>query len=382
MAPDLATLGYSSPLAAAMALLGGGVRVVDEDADDPVVAIEDALALVPHRGLMGSWPSLYRTLCEVVLGSGAPVPPGESDCARVSPDARCLLLSTLRPLLQRHWHTSFDENTLGYLSPDGSFSKFKKMKHFLVSILRWAGERRAWRETQARSGENWGPVDEVLAPRLQVVTSCNRNDLLLVCSVDTSAVEAVERRLSLLAGDAAGPAAGTPGTAVPPAPPVGFGRAGGGPVDRGLADGSGGAGLGSGVDSGLADGGLAAEGPGAWRPASAPTGAPVGHTGDPFDDPFEPPPEAQPWRPEAFALPCKVSFDASTTDAGSECSFEQSSLSNFAVDSADESGATTPVHHAFVPLWFPMEQSQVPCAIIPEGIVRTACEHFERIAKN
>lgn len=157
---DLASLGHSTPLAATTALLWDVLRVVDsEDTDNPIVAVEDSVALTPKPGSAGSWPSLYQVLCEIVLEHGM-------GCDEI-------LVSQLKPLLQRHWHSTFDEGSLGYLTEEGTAVKLKKMKHLLQALLRWRHQRLAW-----QAGRK-GPVDKALEKELELVPSKRHNDLLL-----------------------------------------------------------------------------------------------------------------------------------------------------------------------------------------------------------
>lgn len=170
---DLASLGHASPLAAASTLLWDVLRLVDtEDIDNPIVAIDDSVALTPHPGSMGSWPSLYVALCEAVLSSGTVQLEPEENAGGV----RCLLLSQLKPLLQSRWHANFDENGLGFLSEEGSYVKMKKMKHLVQAVLRWRNQRVEW--TQSRSAKMTG-VDKVLIPQLELIASKKHNDLML-----------------------------------------------------------------------------------------------------------------------------------------------------------------------------------------------------------
>merc|ERR1712039_1118517 len=122
---------------------------------------------------------------------------------------------------------------------------------------------------------------------------------------------------------------------------------------------------------------------------------------DVFDDPYEPPPEAQSWTwQEPLGVSRKLSLDLGSTDAGSDFSFETSSISSrmsvplelrsgFASEAT--SGAATPVHPApiaqqgctLVPMWFPMMPSAAnffDTSVIPRGIVQSARLQFERIA--
>merc|ERR1719264_2105208 len=166
---DLAALGHASPLGAASALLWEVLRVVNkDDTDNPILGIEDGVALTANPGSMGSWPSLYGVLCTIVQEHGAR--------DEAEPSEHSLLLSQLRPLLESHWHASFDENALGYRGEDGTFVRLKKMKHLLHAVLSWREQRQAWQQAK---GFKPSAVDEVLMPTLVLVPSKKHNDLLL-----------------------------------------------------------------------------------------------------------------------------------------------------------------------------------------------------------
>jgi len=179
----IGNLGHSSPIAAATALLWDVLRVVDtSDPDNPKLGVEDAVVLTPRPGFMGSWPSLYRTLCSAVESSGAveaqPLA-AEADGSSI-PVVRSLLLSQLKPLLQTTWHANFDENGMGFLNEEGSFVKVKKMKHLVQSVLRWRDQRVNWRQSD---GGKLTAVDEALNPKLEVLPSTRHNDLMLRCII-------------------------------------------------------------------------------------------------------------------------------------------------------------------------------------------------------
>ncbi|CAJ1335034.1 unnamed protein product [Effrenium voratum] len=68
---DIFSLGHETPLAASTMLLFDVLRLVNsEDGDNPIVAVEDEVALVPKPGSASSWPSLYQVLCTVVRENG------------------------------------------------------------------------------------------------------------------------------------------------------------------------------------------------------------------------------------------------------------------------------------------------------------------------
>mmetsp|Transcript_1938 Transcript_1938/g.3553 ORF Transcript_1938/g.3553 Transcript_1938/m.3553 type:complete len:448 (-) Transcript_1938:19-1362(-) len=172
---DLLDLGYSSALAAATALLWDVLRVVQsDDTDNPIVALEDAVALVPRPGYLASWPSLYKALCEIVTGHGT-----HGKCVREDGSEELsheVLFSQLRPLLQKHWHSCFDEGRLCYMTDEGTCVTLKKMKHLLQAVLRWREQHVAW---QTATNFKVSSVADVLRPRLELTPSKRHNDLLL-----------------------------------------------------------------------------------------------------------------------------------------------------------------------------------------------------------
>ncbi|CAE7240071.1 unnamed protein product [Symbiodinium natans] len=165
---DIFGLGHTSPLAATTTLLWDVLRLVDsEDGDNPIVAVEDSVVLVPKPGSAASWPSLYKVLCSVLREHGTVQEEGGQ---------QSILVSQLKPLLQRYWHSTFDEGSLGYLTEEGSAVKMKKMKHLLQALLRWRTQRLDW---QSCGGRHSRDMDEALAPELELLPSKRHNDLLL-----------------------------------------------------------------------------------------------------------------------------------------------------------------------------------------------------------
>lgn len=166
---DLAALGYDSPLAATTALLWEVLRLVDsEDTDNPVVAVEDSVVLVPKPGCVASWPSLYKVLCNVIQEHGS---------IQDESGERGILVSQLKQLLQRHWHSTFDESSFSYFTEEGSVVKIKKMKHLLTALLRWRLQRVEWAEDS--KGHRSSEVDKAMELELQLVPSKRHNDLIL-----------------------------------------------------------------------------------------------------------------------------------------------------------------------------------------------------------
>merc|ERR1712226_1617238 len=56
--------------------------------------------------------------------------------------------------------------------------KIKKMKHLIQAMLRWREQRLEWRRS---TGAKPTPVDDVIEPWLELVTSETHNDLVLCC---------------------------------------------------------------------------------------------------------------------------------------------------------------------------------------------------------
>lgn len=196
---DLDALGHTSALGAATALLWDVVRVVDSsDIDNPVVAIEDEIALTPLPGSLASWPSLYKTLCDIVCKHGFPE---RNDDQGSGVKSHAILLSQVKPLLKEHWHANFDDSGLCYFTEEGTVSKLKKMKHLMDQLPRWRTQRIAWRASvsekalavddsqmfAARTMRN--SVDAAVEMRLECVPSKSHNDLLLRCICCDAATE-------------------------------------------------------------------------------------------------------------------------------------------------------------------------------------------------
>jgi len=176
---DLEVLGHSSALAGATALLWDVIRIVDaSDTDNPVVAVEDAVAMTPTPGALASWPSLYHTLCEIALNQGTL----EQRCDEVHGTfSHVILLSQVKPLLQRYWHCSFDELGLTYFTEEGSTIRLKKMKHLLQALLRWRALRVGWQNATDAARPSRSELDVAVAMELTLVPSKTHNDLLLRC---------------------------------------------------------------------------------------------------------------------------------------------------------------------------------------------------------
>lgn len=386
---DLAALGHSAPLPAATALLWDVLRIVDkEDTDNPVVAVEDAVALTPQPGLLGCWPSLYQVLCQIVLNNG--LPEAAAADGQESPKACNLLLSQLRPLLECHWHASFDESSLGFRNEEGSFIRLKKLKHLLHAVLRWRDQRQAW---QRSHNAKRTAVDEVLTQRLELVASEKHNDLVLRCFASQEPAAA--------RGVTASPCRVAPKERA--ADRVATACAARGPscslqleLER-LR-----------VENGQLRARNQALEEGSWSMTTSP-GTPAGRPQGPcqlpadvFDDPFEPPPEMRAWRARGVSVAsCSSSTHLDTSDAVSEAHSNASwatsgtplpSSWQSQCTSATASGATTPnprlpgaqQNCTYVPMWFPFVQAASTCfvdvSVIPRGIVQSAREQFERVA--
>jgi hypothetical protein len=343
---------------------------------------------------------MYRALCEIVLAHGTPEASDGDETGDV-PSSRSILLSQVRPLLERHWHANFDESALGFLNEAGTFLRLKKMKHLLHALLRWREQRQAW---QRSTGLRLTAVDEALVPFLEVVPSAKHNDLVLRCCAGPSAPSQPMAAPAVLS-----PIPSGSGQKAEPICSAAAVVQGGdvGDLRRELE-------LLRGENeklrtrNELLELGSASVQSSPVQMMSPPRGVSVGEPAVPqfpadiLDDPFEPPPEVQSWVwQEPLGVTRKLSHhDFGSTDAGSEASFETSSVSSrmsapFELRSGfvseATSGAMTPVHVApvvqqgctFVPVWFPMMHSAsnfFDASVIPRGIVQSACEQFERLA--
>jgi len=181
---DIAALGHSSALAAATALLWDNLRLVNgKDQNNPVVGIDDGAAMTAQHDAAATWPSLYKSLCEIVSEHG-PIEDVVS-VGEIPRPARAILVSQLKPLLQRHWHNEFDECSLSYITARGKWVRVKKMKHLLQDLLEWRMQRvDCCRHTE---------LDEALEFQLEVVPSKKHNDLLLRCVLPSSCTSIASR---------------------------------------------------------------------------------------------------------------------------------------------------------------------------------------------
>lgn len=171
---DPTVTGHESTVEMATSLLSGVLRFVDvSEAENPIVAAQDAVVMIPHPGALGSWPSLYQALCNAVMNHGSPEKEPSQNEAPFG-----LLLSQLKPLLRVHWHPGFEERCLGCLSDDGKFLRLWKLKHLVQAVIRWRELRMMW---HAASGCPPSLVDEALIPTLELVQSKQHSDLVLRC---------------------------------------------------------------------------------------------------------------------------------------------------------------------------------------------------------
>jgi len=277
---------------------------------------------------------------------------------------------------------------LGFLNEEGTFLRLKKMKHLLHALLRWREQRQAWqRDNMLR----FSAIDEALMPTLQVAPSSKHNDLVLRCSACPEVLQQPSALLSSTPSDESLSAESScSGAAV---------RHDVGDLHRELE-------LLRGENNNLRmrnsllELGSAPVCNSMGMMTAPPSGMHVCATlasqlpADVLDDPFEPPPQVQSWAwQEPLGMSRKLSLDFSSTDAGSESSFDTSSVNSRMSGHVSEatSGAMTPVHVAplvhqgctLVPMWFPLMPSATnffDASVIPRGIVQSAREQFERLA--
>eukprot|EP00420_Gonyaulax_spinifera_P025117 CAMPEP_0197896094 /NCGR_PEP_ID=MMETSP1439-20131203/38959_1 /TAXON_ID=66791 /ORGANISM="Gonyaulax spinifera, Strain CCMP409" /LENGTH=438 /DNA_ID=CAMNT_0043516579 /DNA_START=107 /DNA_END=1423 /DNA_ORIENTATION=+ len=387
---NLAELGHDSALGAATALLWDVLRLVEaEDTDNPVVALEDSVVLTAQPRLLASWPSLYQVLCRLVMDYGAPHEQEDQ-----TGGARGILVSQLKPLLQRHWHSTFDEAGLSYLTEEGSSIKLKKMKHLLQAVLRWRDQRAAW---QAEAGARVSAVEEALQDRLELTPSKRHNDLLLICIPAAAAAKPEPLSDAQLVSEPVKPS-------VKPAevellPPRMEGTCWADQVDDDADDQttqciesprSSDTGSCSSDELAKEVARLRAENNalrlknellGLHTVAFSFSEAPAAHldqmelSGEVFDNPFEPPPEIRSfWSPASTSLPLSTSLSSGSATPSSQ-----------ALGSSAESDPATPLALGaaggqvctFMPIWFSLGDR----VEIPNGVVEQARAIFERGGK-
>lgn len=160
MGLDIASLGHSSPTAAATALLWEVLGSVDtsEELENPLLLVESALSLEPRARCAATWPSLYKALRDAVLADG------------------CLLLPRVGQVLRRECSADFETCSLSFLTKDGQLVKLKRMEHVVEAVLRWRDERV---ELHRVSAAQCSKADEVFFPRLELAVPERGSDFVL-----------------------------------------------------------------------------------------------------------------------------------------------------------------------------------------------------------
>lgn len=149
-------------------LLWNVLRFVEAgNAVNPLVAVEDEVALAPRPGLLGCWPSLYAAIAEAVRTDGVAEPGSKI--------ARRLPLSDLRELLRGSWHSGFDETNLGFFNEEGQYVRVDDVGHLVELVLHWRNQRVEW---QQDGNQKFGAVDEAILPPLQLVDSAEHGEMI------------------------------------------------------------------------------------------------------------------------------------------------------------------------------------------------------------
>jgi len=157
---DVGRFGHNSPLVAAHAFLWDVLRLVKkEDAMNPVVAVEDELALTARPGCMACWPSLYSCLSSSVKNVSGGLP-----------------LSQVSVLLEHRWHREFDEGNLHFVADDGTRVEVTGLRHLVQHLLQWRAQRLKWQQGNGRQGTT---MDEALSCDLELVEGANPTDPVL-----------------------------------------------------------------------------------------------------------------------------------------------------------------------------------------------------------
>lgn len=380
---DLEALGHQTALAAALALLWDVARIVDaSDTDNPVVAVEEAVAMTPSPKELVSWPSLYKVLFDIAYKHGT-----REQKEDVCDGAECyvILQSQVKPLLVKYWHNNFDELGLSYYTEEGNMCKLKKLKHLLTAVLRWRKEYMACSDATSSSKSEMG---RAMAQELCLVPSKSHNDLILCCIISeavntgTSATPATphsselqlpisSKTNSAADGSAhtveASPVAATSESTLEPSTPVSCSSADSESMVQELAF------LRS-ENAKLQSANSILQSKvifnnsvrmrHQWEDAGA---APSFALPEVLDDPFEPPPEKSRWASPMCSTP--------TFNSGTLTPFSESSMS------CSASGYATPTPGQMtngmnfvpiaVPVWF---------QTIPTGVVQQARAMFERSA--
>lgn len=408
---DVRSLGYSSASAAASALLLDAARITNiDDSDNPVFVVKDSIALTPKPGLLGCWPSLYVSFCQIVNKYGESLSPVSATDLGMEPEncksssGSVLLLSQLKPLLVRHWHANFDESNSGFVNERGNFCRFKKLKHLVQAVLRWREQRVRWCEEQGAAGFPVveSALDDAVAMRLEMVPAAKQADLELRCFLpgeicNTPSSAAFDFLKSSKTANRVGKTRGF----------VTEDRRRNGDgfhedsdllreVERLRAENA--ALKTEQNELRLGRHGAQTEFSLAWHDTATDAFAKKNHETSPesiFDDPYEPPPQARSWCPPQnggwFAV---TSPSVSSTSAGSEdgtptgkhysSQFEQS----VGERSCSSSGTLTPLLTSdvapqlwggachFMPGWFPAVRS-ADVGVIPNGIVQGLRKRYE-----
>jgi len=206
---DLAQLGHETSSAAAHALLAEVLRHqrqdvagrAAEDLDDPLVAVDDVVALTPLPGFVGSWPALYQILCDLVRTCGSeeeaqcdgdlqgrilllsqlrPLLDNASDEEQTpASQARSLLLSQLQPV-SKLTKEGASSNGLSFRDSEGCLRKLQKLGHVVKAVLQWRDRRVQWRQTREAKPT---VLDHAVGPKLELVF-CKRLNNLVLCLND------------------------------------------------------------------------------------------------------------------------------------------------------------------------------------------------------
>lgn len=152
--------GHTTAFDASTAFLWEVSRTVSRsDPSNPVLGVDDEIALTPAANKMASWPSLYRALCMMAARKDGGLP-----------------LSALPVLLRHGWHSDFDESKLYFYNDSGASERIPSLQHMVLLLIDWHDQWMRWHRSEARSTR----LEELLSTSLQLVPGTNGDCLLKV----------------------------------------------------------------------------------------------------------------------------------------------------------------------------------------------------------
>jgi hypothetical protein len=127
--------GHTTAFDASTSFLWDVSRTVSRsDPSNPVLGVDDEIALMPEPFSLASWPSLYCALCTIVERRPEGLP-----------------LSTLSALLRHQWHSGFDESKLSFFTDGGVQERIVSLQHMVLLLIDWHDQWVHWHRSETRS---------------------------------------------------------------------------------------------------------------------------------------------------------------------------------------------------------------------------------------